>query len=101
MENDTPESVRSLVDYKYRAVVRKHDGTPVTDWIIFRAQDKAVPTMLEHYITICRGLGAGDAHIMEIHKLKLRVMRYQEETYSKVPDTSPSELEDPADADSP
>ncbi len=101
MENDTPESVRSLVDYKYRAVVRKHDGTPVIDWIIFRAQDKAVPEMLEKYAEICRELGADDVHIDEIIALGERVLQYQHHTYSKVPDTKKSELEDPADADNP
>jgi len=81
-----------LIDKKYTGIITKADGTVVHDAIIFRAQDQAVPAMLEHYQKLCKELGCDDYQIQVIDELKERVLKYQHEHFSKVPDTVPEDI---------
>ncbi len=81
-----------LIVKKYTGVITKADGTVVHDAIVFRAQDQAVPAMLEFYKVHCKSLGCDDYHLQVIDELKERVLRYQHEHFSKVPDTVPADI---------
>lgn len=90
------------VDHKYElaAALPEHGQDPVTagvivkagttevvdDWIIFRAQDRAVVPMLRQYFKICSRLGSPQEHLEGIKLMINRVQAYQEHTKAKVPD---------------
>lgn len=67
--------------------IGKADGSGlVMDWIIFRAQDKAVVPMLRQYFKICKKLGSPEEHLSSIVLLIERVQAYQNDAGAKVPD---------------
>lgn len=83
------------IDHKYvvdlglnnMPYIAKADGSGmVTDWIIFRAQDKAVLPMLRQYFKICKKLGCEQQHLDGIKELINRVEGYQADAGAKVPD---------------
>jgi len=82
------------VDRKYTGVIMKADGTIVDDWIIFRAQDKAVLQMLAHYAGVCIEKGCSKKHTDGIINLIKRVRAWQESNPDrmKLPDTSEEDL---------
>ena len=81
-----------MIDKKYTGIVTKADGEVIHDYIVFRAQDRAVPAMLDEYCKICTELGADNFHIEAIKKLRRRVIHYQQSTFSKIPDTKEEDL---------
>jgi hypothetical protein len=68
------------------ALVKIGTKEPIEDWLIFRAQDKAVVPMLRQYFKICSKLGSPPEHLEGIKMLINRVIAYQEHKGSKVPD---------------
>ena len=81
-----------MIDRKYTGIITKADGTVVHDYIVFRAQDKAVPATLYFYIEECRKLGATDFHIQTLLALRDRIVTYQIEHGAKIPDTFEQDL---------
>ena len=79
------------MDHKYIGKIFMNDGTtvPKEEWIVFRAKDKFVPEMLDHYIELCEKGGAGQFHVEGMKEIKERVLKYQEDNPNlcKVPDT--------------
>lgn len=98
------------LDGKYYGEIRKcSDGeiVPPDEWILFRAKDNAVPSMLRNYLADCLMLGADQDHIDTIRDLIERVDAWRENNPDKckVPDTDINTLhsvkvEDDDDSDS-
>ena len=82
----------SIIDRKYIGVVAKTDGTHVTDWIIFRAQDKLVPDMIRGYMIAAVAEGCDVHHLEGMRALLDRVIDYQRSHHTKLPDTTSKEL---------
>ena len=59
-----------------------------TEGICFRVHDAALPVILKKYIEECRKLGADEGQILGCEKLLERVIKWQSENPSKVPDVS-------------
>lgn len=81
---------RKAIDWKYQiTAVNPCSGNMHSqhDAILFLAKDKAVPAMIDAYRAECLRLGANPAHIEAIELLNERVLRYQRNIESKVPDT--------------
>ena len=78
-----------IVDRKYSGVLTKADGSVVNDWIVFRAKDALVPTMIEFYITQCRDAGCSEEHVAGMTALLHRIRAYQAKfpDMVKTPDT--------------
>jgi hypothetical protein len=70
-----------------RGVIVKAGTTEeVDDWVIFRAQDKALVPMLRQYFKICSRLESPEEHLQGIAHLIERVKVYQDEVKVKVAD---------------
>ncbi len=85
---DPPEPIFPI-DRKYKGTVAKVDDMQVVgDWMVFRAQDKAVVPTLHHYISICEHLHCAPEHIESVRRLIGRVVAYQQAypEVVKVPD---------------
>ena len=77
------------IDRKYKGTVVKVDDMQVVgDWMVFRAQDKALVPTLFHYISICEHLRCTPEHIEGIRRMIGRVVAYQDAypEVVKVPD---------------
>jgi len=63
------------------------------DAVLFLAKDKALPDTISFYIDKCISLGANPEHIQSLELLYKRVVDYQLNVESKVPDTNlPGEI---------
>ena len=86
-----------IIDRKFKFVVTNPcKGTVYTEEnaIIFLAKDEAVPTMLFAYQAECERLGCGPEHIESVELLIGRVLKYQQDIESHIPDTeTPCEIE--------
>ena len=86
-----------MIDRKFKFVATNPcKGNVYTEEnaIVFVAKDKAVPRMLEAYIEKCKALRCGSDHIESLELLLERVVRYQIEIESRVPDTeTPCEID--------
>lgn len=67
------------MDNKYIGEVFKKDGTVVPDdeWIVFRAQDKALVPTLTFYYATCMEQGCDQDHLNNILQLRDRVKEFQ------------------------
>ena len=86
-----------MIDRKYKILainpVSKGIHTE-EDAILFLAKDLALIPMLEAYIEECELIGCEDSHLDSLNLLIERVMKYQKDVGSKVPDTNrPREIE--------
>ena len=87
-----------IIDRKYKILAvnpcssNHHDEN---DSILFLAKDKAVPAMLKTYYEECKKLNPNNtAHLESIILLTERVVKYQKDIESKIPDTDlPCEIE--------
>ena len=55
--------------------------------IVFLAKDRAVPKMLQAYKDECRAVGCAESHIESVDLLLDRVIEFQTDVESRVPDT--------------
>lgn len=83
--------VDKKMDHKYGGHVWKSANREVVspeEWIVFRAQDMAVPYMLDYYYQKCASMGSPMEHLKRILDLKMRVMEWQAQNPDKckVPD---------------
>jgi len=81
-----------MIDKKYIIIATnptsKSEHTE-EDSMLFLAKDEAVPGMLSAYIDICASLGANQEHLESLRQMRNRVIKYQIDNGSKVPDTLP------------
>ena len=86
-----------MIDRKYKFVaVNPCNGHVHTeeDALILTAADMAIVPALTAYIRACKSLRCGPEHIESMELLRGRVIKYQEEKESRVPDTdSPCEID--------
>lgn len=79
-----------VIDRKYQILaINPCSGNTHTekDAVLFLAKDKALPAALKAYRVEIERLGSNPAHLESIDILIERVLKYQEQTGSKVPDT--------------
>jgi hypothetical protein len=79
-----------IIDRKFKFIaVNPCKNTVYTqeDAIVFCAKDKAVPAMLLEYIDRCKYLECGEDHIESMGLLLERVLEFQKNVESRVPDT--------------
>jgi len=86
-----------MIDRKFKILaINPCKGTIYTEdnAILFCAKDKAVLPMLYEYRRACESLKCGDEHIESILLLIDRVINYQDQIESRVPDTdTPCEID--------
>lgn len=76
-------------DGKYGRVTTEFGDIPDTEpVIVFRAQDKLLPAVLDHYLTLAIDAGSPPKHLDLIDAAMDRVSDWQEENFTKVPDSS-------------
>jgi hypothetical protein len=88
--NDVNQKEVRMIDRKFKFVATNPcKGNVYTEEnaIVFLAKDRAVPKMLVAYKDECRAIGCADNHIQSIDLLLDRVLEFQTETESRVPDT--------------
>lgn len=60
--------------------------------MVFCAKDKALPAALQAYLVECARIGANPDHLKSVGLLIDRVVEYQREIESRVPDTVGDEI---------
>jgi hypothetical protein len=76
-------------DGKYGQVVTEFGDIPPTEpVVVFRAQDKLLPAVLDHYHLLAHNEGSPQKHLDLIEAALERVQEWQEENPTKVPDSS-------------
>lgn len=77
------------IDLKYgRVTVENVRSTPIADdepVILFRAKDKLLPEILNHYYAICEGMGCSDEHLELISGAMDSVRNWQATNSSRTP----------------
>lgn len=84
------------VDLKYDGSIRKvATGEKVTDFVVFRARDNALPQILRIYRTVCEAMGCDEQHLQSVTVLLENVekWRFQNPGECHPPDTKLSELQ--------
>ncbi len=86
-----------MIDRKYKILAinpcTKNIHTE-EDSILFNAKDMCVPQMLRYYHDQCKMAGCDNTHLESIKLLLLRVVEFQKEEGSKLPDTNtPCEID--------
>jgi hypothetical protein len=79
-----------IIDRKFKFVATnpcKNNVYTEENAIVFCAKDLAVPSMLREYIDRCKKLGCEKEHLVSAGLLLTRVLKYQEEIESRIPDT--------------
>ncbi len=83
------------IDNKYGRVTTEHgsisDDEPV---VVFRAQDKLLPKVLDIYRFLCEVAGSPDRHLDLINDSAIKVRAWQEENFTKTPSSDPEVKED-------
>lgn len=77
------------IDSKYKTSgnITKMDGTPVDEnepLILFRAQDKLVPELLEKYEELCRAAGSPEEHLNTLREKIDKIKKWQADNPDKV-----------------
>lgn len=73
------------IDLKYGRVTTEHPGPDEDEpVIIFRAQDKEVPKLLDEYYDRCEAAGSPEHHLAAIMETKVRIERWQQEHPDRV-----------------
>ncbi len=76
-------------DGKYGLVTTEFGDIPDTEpVIVFRAQDKLLPAVLEHYAALAEQAGSPQKHVLLIEAAQDRVEEWQAANFTKVPDSS-------------
>jgi len=70
----------SAVNMKTARVHNEHDS------VLFLAQDKAVPAMLDAYLEECEALDSPKEHLDGVRRLIRRINKFQRENGCKIPD---------------
>lgn len=74
------------VDRKYGRVTTERgaigENEPV---VVFRAQDKLLGPLLDHYMALCVAAGSSQNHLDLIQGNREEVRAWQEENYTRVP----------------
>lgn len=77
------------VDRKYGRVTIEHgsigENEPV---VVFRAQDKLLPAVLDYYQQLCAQAGSPQAHVSMLDETLRQVRVWQEENPVKVPESA-------------
>ena len=79
-----------MIDRKFKFVATnpcKNSVYTEENAVVFCAKDKAVPSMLTAYIKECEKIGCGDEHLEAIRLMRGRIIQYQIENESRIPDT--------------
>jgi hypothetical protein len=67
-------------DRKYGRVTTEHDDIPDDEpVIVFRARDKHLPAVLNHYLTLCELSGSPDRHLALIRRNHERIVAWQQD----------------------
>jgi len=80
-----------MIDHKF--IIKAHNACKPDkvyteeNAILFCAKDKAVPKMLLAYMDTCEKLGCGIEHLESLAAMHTRVLIYQRDIESRVPDT--------------
>ena len=86
-----------MIDRKFKFVATNPcKGNVFTEEnaIVFLAKDVCVPAMLSAYIKECKRVACGPEHIRSMQLLRERVLAYQSQVESKLPDTeTPCEID--------
>jgi len=78
--------------YKIKAINPSSLNTHTeADSILFLAKDLALPATLQFYHDECERLGADISHLTSIKLLRERVLQYQKNNETKIPDTNTPE----------
>jgi hypothetical protein len=85
------------LDGKFHGIIAKNkDGSivPQDQWIVFLAQDDAVPATLRFYHAECKRLGASleQLHAIDLLIIRASAWRSSNPGKCKVPDVQPGEL---------
>jgi hypothetical protein len=76
---------------KYGRVTTEFGNIPEDEPVVlFRAQDKLLPSLLEHYLGLCEQAGSPARHLDGINELIDEVEEWQSIHSSKVPDSERS-----------
>lgn len=77
------------VDGKYGRVTTEFgtigEDEPV---IVFRAQDKLLPAVLEFYAALCGGAGSPTGHVGLVQGARERVLAWQAEHHTQIPNSA-------------
>jgi hypothetical protein len=77
------------IDGKYGQVTTEFgnisDDEPV---VVFRAQDKLLPALLEEYMMLCKDAGSPQHHIDRIKKTFAEVWHWQQENHTQIPNSN-------------
>ena len=79
-----------IIDRKFKFVATnpcKDNVYTEANAIVFCAKDEALPFALNAYLEKCISLQCGDSHIESIELLLQRVVKYQREVETRLPDT--------------
>ena len=87
--------MKEIVDRKFKIlavnpITRKHHTEE--DSLLLCAKDKAVPAALLAYANECELIGANQEHINSVYLLRKRVLDFQDQLGSKVPDSLGEEI---------
>lgn len=79
------------VDGKYGQVTLEHGSVAETEpVVVFRAQDKLLPELLEHYVRLCAAAGSPERHLDLIHRSIQQVREWQQDHHTQVPNSESS-----------
>jgi hypothetical protein len=75
------------IEHKYGRVTTERgtidEDEPV---VLFRAQDKLLPSVLKEYLALCTKNGSPPKHLRGIEETWRRVVKWQADHHTKVPD---------------
>lgn len=79
------------IDRKYGRVTFERPNSIGEDEpvVVFRAQDKLLPVLLEYYLDECQDAGSPPHHLTGIHEARHQIIAWQRNHFTQVPKSAP------------